>query len=268
MDARTFLRFRKFIYQKSGISLSEGKESLVSSRVAKRMRAIGIDTHEAYLRYVCDDTTGEELVQMIDAISTNVTSFYREAEHFEVLDGLLRKWYDTGQRRFRIWCAAASSGEEPYTLAITVREALPARDVNVRLLATDISTRVLKACLDGVYDEDKVRPVARNLRDRYFTTKREDGKHLYEVNSTLRQMLLFKRLNLSQTPFTLKGPLDVIFCRNVMIYFDRIVRGRLVDEFKRLLKPGGYLMVGHSESLTGLNTTFRAVKAAVYENVD
>ncbi|NIA14832.1 MAG: methyltransferase domain-containing protein [Nitrospiraceae bacterium] len=267
MDARTFSQFREFIYQKSGISLRAGKESLVSARMAKRMRALNIDTYKEYLNYVRADATGEELVQMIDAISTNVTSFYRESQHFEVLGSLLSKWYDGGQRRFRIWCAAASSGEEPYTLAITVREALAAGDVNARILATDISTRVLKKCLVGVYDDEKVAPVAPSLRDRYFTMKCEEGRRLCEVKPTLRQLLLFRRLNLSETPFPMKGPLDVIFCRNVMIYFDKVVRARLLAEFRRLLKPGGYLMVGHAESLTGMMSTFQSVQASVYVNV-
>lgn len=264
MNRRTFDRFRALVYEKSGISLGDQKEALVSARVGKRMRALSIVDFDEYFEYVVRDESGQELVQLIDAISTNVTSFYRESQHFELLGSLLNQWQAAGQRRFRIWCAASSTGEEPYTIAITVAESLNGSGMDVKVLATDISTRVLAKCQQGIYDAQKVDSVPPALRERYFDRIQEDRQTHYRVKDKLRNLVLFRRLNLATPPFPMRGPMDVVFCRNVMIYFDNQVRHRLLDEVHRLLKPGGYLMVGHAESLTGLVSTFRTVRPSVY----
>ncbi|MDZ7753470.1 MAG: protein-glutamate O-methyltransferase CheR [Gammaproteobacteria bacterium] len=263
LDDHTFARFADLIYSEAGITLGSHKHSLVAARLGKRMRSLGIGRFEDYFAYVREDGAGGELVMLIDAISTNVTQFYREAVHFEILDTLLRRWRNEGQSRFRVWCAAASTGEEPYTLAITLAEALG--DVSdVRILATDISTRALAAARRGRYEAKKVETVPREFLGKYFASTGSGSERFYQVREGLRRMLKFARLNLATPPFPMKGPLDVVFCRNVMIYFDQRVRQLLVDEIHRLLRPGGYLMVGHSESLTGLGNTFRAVKPSVY----
>lgn len=262
LDEKTFAQFRSYVYEKSGIALGPQKKALVSARIGKRMRALNIGSYAAYLDYVRKEGQGAELVEMIDAISTNTTSFFRESSHFDLLAELLPKWRQAGQRRFRLWCAAASSGEEPYTLAMVMHEALDPRAHDFKLLATDISTRVLKACMQAVYSAEKVKTVSAPLRERYFERAAEPG--LWRVKKPLRDCIKFRRLNLAEPPFPMKGPLDAIFCRNVMIYFDNKVRGRLVDEAYRLLKPGGYLFVGHAESLTGLTTRFRSVQPSVY----
>ncbi len=267
MDFAVFEMFRTLIYEKSGITLGPHKVSLVSARVGKRMRALGIEDHKVYLDYVVDDGSGNELVLLLDAISTNVTSFFREAQHFDFLSNVLAKWSSAGQRRFRIWCAAASSGEEPYTLAMTAVGATESQGSDIKILATDISTKVLQACLRAEYAESKVEPVPSDLRARHFTAVRENGETFFRVSDELRRLVTFRRLNLSTPPFPMKGPMDVIFCRNVMIYFDDAVRGRLVAEAHRLLKPGGYFMVGHSESLTGGHANFRTVKPSVYQKI-
>lgn len=264
MNRRTFERFRELVYEKSGISLGAQKEALVSARVGKRMRALDIADFDAYFDYVVRDESGQELVELIDAISTNVTSFYREAQHFDLLTSLLTKWKESGQRRFRIWSAASSTGEEPYTIAITVAECLNETGMDVKILATDISTRVLAKCQLGVYDAQKVESVPAALRDRYFDRIQENRQTLYCAKDRLKRLLMFRRLNLATPPFPMRGPLDVVFCRNVMIYFDNHVRSRLLEEIYRLLKPGGYLMVGHAESLTGLVSAFKTVRPSVY----
>ncbi len=264
MNRRTFERFRELVYEKSGISLGDQKEALVSARVGKRMRALRIEGYDTYFDYVTRDKSGQELVELIDAISTNVTSFYREAQHFELLRSVLAKWRGANQRRFRIWCAASSTGEEPYTIAITVAEQLGDTGADVRILATDISTRVLAKCQQGIYDAQKVASVPAPLRERYFDRYQEDGQTMYRVKDRLKNLVLFRRLNLATPPFPMRGPLDVVFCRNVMIYFDNHVRSRLLAEVYRLLKPGGYLMVGHAESLTGLVSEFKTVQPSVY----
>jgi len=264
MDATTFNKFREIIYQKSGINLGPGKEALVSARIGKRMRALQIEDQRAYLKFVEEDA-GDELVHLIDAISTNVTSFFREPIHFDFARNVLEKWSGQGQRRFRIWCAAASSGEEPYSIAITLYESLNGAVTDARILATDISTRVLQKCIEGVYSGEKVEPVPPLLREKYFSRVSDhEGNKLYSVKPMLRQMLTFKRLNLSTPPFPMQGPMDIVFCRNVMIYFDNHVRSRLLDDIYRLLKPGGYLFVGHAESLTGMMSQFKTVQPSVY----
>lgn len=264
MKPRTFDQFKDLVYQKSGITLGPQKVALVSARIAKRMRALGLHTHEDYFRFVVDDESTGELVHLLDSISTNVTSFYREPVHFEILASLVRDWRIQSQPRFRIWCAASSTGEEPYTLAMTVLEALGGSHPDFRLLATDISTRVLETARQGVYGAAKVEPVPRPLLQKYFRKLGGGPEADYQVNDDLKRIVSFNRLNLSEPPFPMKGPFDVVFCRNVMIYFDNEVRRRLVLEISRLLKPGGYLMIGHSESLSGIISPMTLVQPAVY----
>lgn len=264
MDRRTFNEFRRIVYERSGINLGERKEALVCSRVGKRMRELGITNHRAYLKYVKEDATGEEMLRFLDAISTNVTSFFRENDHFAFLEDVVSEWVRGGQRRLRIWSAACSSGEEPYSIAITLREAVAQAPVDARILATDISTQVLERAREGVYDEGRVEPVSPQLLARYFERMNRDGDVYYRVKPSLARMMLFRRVNLSTPPFPMRGPLDVIFCRNVMIYFDQVVRRGLLEEAHRLLRTGGYFLVGHAESLTGVTNAFRNVRPSIY----
>ena len=264
MNPKTFEKFRSLIYEKSGISLGEQKEALVSARVGKRMRVLQIGDFDEYYSYVVHDGSGQEVVELLDAISTNVTSFFREPQHFDFLGSALTAWKNQGQRRFRIWSAASSTGEEPYTIAMTVLESIGNRDVDTRILATDISTRVLAKCQEGTYDPQKLDGVPKTLRDKYFDRLQDDRQYQYRARDIMKQLIVFRRLNLATPPFPMQGPLDVVFCRNVMIYFDNDVRTRLLNEISRLLKPGGYLMVGHAESLTGLVSSFRTVRPSVY----
>ncbi len=264
LDGKTFQQFADLIYQEAGIHLAEHKQALVSARLGKRMRKLSINDYGEYYRYVQNDATRAELSQLLDAISTNVTFFYREADHFEVLSSVAKQWEQAGQSRFRLWCAAASTGEEPYTIALTLAETLSdLRDV--KILATDISTSVLEIARKGEYEAKKLEKISRNRISQYFTSVRGSGSdRVYRVRDSIKNMITFSWLNLSAPPFPMRGPLDVIFCRNVMIYFDNAVRQRLLDEMHRLLKPGGYLMVGHAESLSGLTGGFRNVRPSVY----
>jgi len=263
MDQATFMRYRELVHQHSGIALAEGKEALVSARVGKRMRELGLADHRDYLSYLEDDRSGTELVQLLDAVSTNVTSFYREPAHFDRLKQELQRRREAGQSTFRIWSAASSTGEEPYTIAMSVSEVLPVT-ADWRILATDISTRALATAQAGQYTDDKLKPVPAALRQRWLEPVKNERQQLWQVASELRQKVVYRRLNLSSPPFPLRGPLDVIFCRNVMIYFDRDTRQALVDEFTRLLAPDGLLMVGHAESLSGIRTSLETVSPSVY----
>ncbi len=264
MDRKVFNQLRTIIYQTSGISLSEKKENLVAARIGKRMRALGIQTHKEYLEMVKSNETGEEVTEMLDAISTNVTSFFREPSHFQFVETVFKQWLDQGQKVFRFWSAASSTGEEPYTLAMVIKETLGDRKVDLKILGTDINTKVLQVCRNGVYKKEKMASVPPVLRDRYADYRIVDGDYSYVIKPELKQLVSFCRLNLSKPPFPMSGPFDIVFCRNVMIYFDNDVRKRLLDELYRLIKPGGYLLVGHAESLTGMLSGFKAVKPSVY----
>jgi chemotaxis protein methyltransferase CheR len=249
-----------------GINLHVGKKELVKARLNKRLRKLGLRCFSQYIDYVRRDTTGVELTMMLDCISTNLTSFFREADHFEYLGGeLLQKVIDRGQRRLRVWSAGCSSGEEPYSLAILLNEKIP--DISrwdVRILATDLSTRVLDKALRGVYPADRLKTVPANVRGKYFVSEGRGGDKTFCANDRLRDLITFGRLNLMES-WPMSGPFDVIFCRNVMIYFDKPTQSKLVNRYFDLLGPGGTLFIGHSESLTGVKHRFRYVRPTVYE---
>jgi len=264
MDLKTFNMFRKIVYDMSGIALADGKLAMVKARVGKRMRALNIHDDRQYLQHVMEDRSGHELIKLLDAISINVTSFCREAVHFDIFRELLLEWCRKGQTKFRIWSAASATGEEPYTLAMTALEALKGYRTDIKILATDISTKALADCQLGTYSKEKISAVPLPLRDKYFVCHQQNGSLYYTVKPALKKMVVFKRLNLSTPPFPMHGPFDVVFCRNVMIYFDNRVRSNLLQEIARLLKPGGYLMVGHAESLAGMLSGLKPVKPSVY----
>lgn len=264
MDTATFETFRKIVYDKSGITLGPSKEALVAARVGKRMRSLGMQDYRQYLQFVLDDRNGDETVELLDAISTNVTSFYREPNHFTFLAEQVGKWLAKGQKRLRIWCAASSTGEEPYTIAMTLLETARDPGTDMKILATDISTRVLRDCEAATYSAAKVKTVSPELRERYFDACGDHHERSYTVKRRVKDIISFARLNLAKPPYPMKGPFDVVFCRNVMIYFDNEVRRRLLNEVERLLRPGGYLLVGHAESLTGMLINLKVVRPSIY----
>jgi len=230
------------------------------------MRQLQISRYEDYLAYCIRDRSGREIPKLLDAISTNVTSFYREPRHFEVMRKAIKEWVSQGARRLRLWSAACSSGEEPYTVGIEVLESVGRLSIDVKILATDIAQSVLKVGLEGEYTQDRVAPVPKHLRAKYFIKRKNNGEDVFTVSDQVRDMVLFRQFNLNTFPYPLRGPLDIIFCRNVMIYFDHSIRGNIIKEFRRLLKPGGYLFVGHAESLTGMSEGFTSVVPSVYRS--
>ncbi|MRS11956.1 MAG: protein-glutamate O-methyltransferase CheR [Actinobacteria bacterium] len=265
LDIGTFDRFRTLVYEQTGISLGPHKEALVQARVGKRLRALGLRSYDDYLDLLEADETGGEFTLFVDAICTNVTSFFREAHQFDFIAERVSEWLDEGQRRFRFWSCACSSGEEPYSLAMTLLDVANGYpDVDIRILATDISTRVLDRCLDGCYSEQRVTTVPAEWRSKWMTSAPVGKEAVYRVGSELRDLVLFRRMNLAAPPFPMTGPLDIVMCRNVMIYFDDPVRIALLDEIHRMLRPGGFLIVGHAESLTGINAGFKYLKPATY----
>ncbi|MBN1824776.1 MAG: protein-glutamate O-methyltransferase [Candidatus Eisenbacteria bacterium] len=269
MDQALFRKFCKLAHDKAGIHLKEGKESLVQARVAKRLRALGLDHPREYLEYMERDESGEELVLFLDVISTNFTNFFREPDHFDVLaEDVKRLVLEKGRRRIRLWSAASSSGEEPYTMAITVLEALEGAPADFRILATDISTRMLARAEEGVYAAGRLEGVPKAFRHKYFERigRRGSEEESYRIRPAVRERVVFRRLNLADPPFPMQGPLDVVFCRNVMIYFDQPVRQRLVSEIERLLAPGGLLCIGHSETLSTVKNHLKYIRSSVFRN--
>jgi chemotaxis protein methyltransferase CheR len=251
-----------------GIHLHEGKMALVKARLNKRLRALGLTSYGQYVERIRQDAGGTEVATMLDALSTNHTYFFREPQHFEVLrrsvipDLLDRRRRD---RRLRIWSAGCSSGEEPYSIAMTLKEAvgdLGAWDVGI--LATDLSRRMLRMAQEGIYPEERLRETPSPRVVEHFSCLRGGSRRLYRVSDALRRMVHFAWLNLVD-PWPMKGEFDVIFCRNVMIYFDKPTQARLIERFWNQMARGGTLFVGHSESLAGVRHRFRYVRPTVYE---
>jgi chemotaxis protein methyltransferase CheR len=261
METRTFEAFRSLIYRESGIVLTPQKMPLLAGRIQKRLNALGIGNESAYLKMVELDVSGSELIELLDAISTNVTYFYREPAHFELYRKIVKSLAHRGHDEIRIWCAAASSGEEPYTLAFETLEALTGACCDWRMLATDISLTVLRRATDGVYSSTVVEKIDPEIRNKYLNQVDESE---WKVKESISKKILFKRLNLIAQPYPLKGPFDVIFCRNVMIYFDNETRESIVRQFERLLNPRGFLFLSHSENLLGVNHGLDKISASVF----
>ncbi len=265
MDRSTFVRFRNLIYQQSGITIGEKKESLLVSRIGRRMRILGLTDFKAYYQKVAEDPEGAEMVALIDAVSTNVTHFFRESQHFEFLSLQIDEWLKKGKRKFRVWCAASSSGEEPYSIAMIMHDKCSSYQVDYRILATDICTEMLARAETAEYRIDNPESIPLKYRNRYLEPVGRGRTNAYRVNAELRNRVTFARLNLARPPFPMSGPFDAVFIRNVMIYFDNAVRSALLAEAHRLLRPGGFLFVGHSEGLAGmLNSDLKRVLPSVY----
>lgn len=256
-----FTRITTLLYDHAGIRMREGKEGLVRARLAKRLRRLGLPDFDAYLSHVEREPDRSEFAEMIDALTTNKTSFLREASHF---DYLRDEVFPTLTGSVRLWSAGCSSGEEPYTLAMLLNESFSGSTPrDTRILATDISHRVLGTAKAGLYPTDLMSDVPGAWLQKYWTKKRDGAREVYEAGPALRRLVHFAKLNLMEK-WPMQGPFDAILCRNVMIYFDKGTQQRLVERYHALLKPGGHLFVGHSESLTGLTHRFRYVQPAVY----
>jgi len=271
LSDRLFQKFSDLVYQECGINLHEGKKALLQARLNKRLRVTNFPSYESYFQYLTSEKNNDELIQFLDCISTNLTYFFREIQHFEIFGQLLPKLLAEKKKkrdhRLRIWSAGCSTGEEPYSLAMFVLphlDELP--ECDFRILATDISTRALTVATRGIYSKEKTEKVPDALRKRYFLPhSQRNGAQEFEVAPILKRIVSFRRLNLQDT-YPFKGPFDYIFCRNVMIYFDKATQEKLVQKMAGYLSPGGYLFVGHSESLMGLRHSLTYVCPAVYRN--
>ncbi len=258
-----FVRFRELLYQESGINLSDHKRTLLVSRLTKRLRTLNMHSFGEYYDYVVGgDSKGEEFVQMLDLLSTNKTDFFREPKHFDFLARQIIPELKP-KKKLRIWSSACSSGEEPYSIAITVCEAIAQETWDCKILASDLSTRVLAHAAHGVYDKARVAGLDASRVKKYFLRGKNSDK--VKVKTELSEMITFRRINLMDDEYPIKTALDLIFCRNVMIYFDKETQERLVNNFYRYLKPNGYLFIGHSESLQWLSTPFVSIAPTIYQ---
>lgn len=271
MSDRDFKRLSEFIHAEVGIKLPLSKKVMVEARLQKRLRTLGMGAYHHYFEFLFSPTgLDEELVHLIDVITTNTTEFFREPKHFEIMNqDTLPGWRATNGtgRAFRIWSAGCSTGEEPYTLAIVLSEFKQrAAGFRFSILATDISTRVLKLAKNGVYPEERVAKMTLELKRRYFLRSKNRAKKLVRLVPELRSLIDFRRLNFMES-FSFPEPMDTIFCRNVMIYFDRATQERLLQKFCTQLRTGGFLFIGHSESLTGMDLPLRQHAPTVYRKI-
>jgi chemotaxis protein methyltransferase CheR len=266
---RDFDYLCRLIYEKSRIRLGPDKRTLVTSRLAKRLRQLQLPDYHEYCELLRSPAGEDELSFLIDRISTNHTHFFREIKHFDFLrEKIFPAWraQPAGKKEmFRVWSAACSTGEEPYTLAIHLAEHLaPARSNSWEIECSDISTRVLEVAKKGVYDEDKLGGISQELLHHHFQKGMHEWQGQYRVKDDLRQRVTFHHLNLLEGNYPFTRPFQVVFCRNVMIYFDRPTQETLIGLLAERLIPGGYLMVGHSESLSGIKHSLRLIQPAIY----
>jgi chemotaxis protein methyltransferase CheR len=269
LSEEDFRKISDIVYEHCGINLHSGKKELVRARVAKRLRSGNFKTFSEYIKYVLEDKTRTEFSILIDSLSTNLTGFLREPQHFEflrseVLPLLMERKKKKRDFKIRAWSAGCSSGEEAYSLAMTLLEAIQGTDRwDVKVLANDISTTMLETAEKGIYEKERVEPVPSLLRQKYMIQHRKGDRRVFEVSKILRDTVTFKHMNLVKD-WVFNGPLDFIFCRNVMIYFDKLTQARLVNRFWHLLDSGGMLFTGHSESLISIDHNFNYIRPTMY----
>lgn len=264
LTAADFDRIRKLIHDHAGIVLSPAKQDMVYSRLARRVRACGDRSFAQYIGRLERDRA--EWETFVNSLTTNLTSFFREAHHFDILAERMRKITD--KRVIRIWCNAASTGEEPYSLAITACEAFDSLTPPVQILATDIDTAVLAQGERGVYREDRIVRLSPERIRRYFQQGGALPAGELRVRPELQRLITFRRINLLDAVWPVQGPLDAIFCRNVMIYFDKATQYAILKRFVPLLRKDGALFAGHSESFMHAADLFRSLGRTVYQRTD
>ncbi len=268
MTDQEFKKLQKIIYDSAGIDIKESKRYLLINRLSKRLRNLGLQNFSQYIAYLeSGEKRKQEIVEFIDAVTTNKTEFFREFNHFQFFkDKVLPELTSTkSSGMIRIWSAACSSGEEPYSISIFLSELL-ANKPNFRfeILASDISETILRSAVEGVYDESKVKPVSPDQLRKYFLK----GDKFYKVRPEVAQKVNFKKINLKLDFQRSLSNFDVIFCRNVLIYFNHEMQNQIINKCWHVLKPGGYLFLGHSETLFGSQTAFKYIAPSIYRKVD
>lgn len=271
MSEAEFNRLRKLVHSLTGIKLPDTNRLMLQRRLTKRLQARGMNSFEQYFEYVHRQDDPEEIELFSNAVTTNLTAFYREKHHFEyladvILPYLVKKARNEPSRRLRIWSAGCSTGEEAYSIAMTLKESLP--DLtrwDAKILATDLDSGVLEKCRQGVYSASNTGHLTEERIGKWFRPTDPSGDFI-EAKPELRRLITFKQLNLMHE-WPVKGPFDVIFCRNVLIYFAKETQKFLVDRFKQVLADDGRLILGHSESLFNVTKSFDLIKQTIYKKV-
>jgi len=275
MSQAEFSRFSEFIMEQCGIKMPQSKKIMLEARLQKRLRSLGIPTFGQYYEHLRQEGGDSELVHMLDAVTTNKTDFFREPGHFQFLSQTILPEFVEDQERmknrgrpFRVWSAGCSSGEEPYTLAMVLSEfAEQHPPFPFTVLATDLSTRVLDRAQAAIYDEERVAAVPHAMKQKYLLRSKDRNKELVRIAPEVRATIQFQRLNLMEESFSFAEPLDAIFCRNVIIYFDRSTQERLLARLCRVLRSDGYLFLGHSESIHGFDLPLKRLVSTVHRKI-
>lgn len=273
LSDRDFNKFSSFIYEVCGIKLPPIKKTMLSARLQKRLRRLNMASYSAYFEYVqSPEGQVNELFHMIDAVSTNKTDFFREPQHFEVMNQkvlpefLARHHKYPQARPLHVWSAGCSTGQEPYTLAMVLQEFCEKNpQLDYEILATDICTQALEAAAEAIYADEVVAPVPAHLRHKYLMKGKGRHSGFHRVVPELRNKVRLERLNFMDRDFGINKKMDIIFCRNVIIYFDRPTQQTLFEKFYRQFAPGGFLFTGHSESLEGITDRMERIDSAVYK---
>lgn len=259
MTTADFQFIRELAYRQTGIVLPERKQHMVYSRLCRRLRALRLSNFKQYCQYLMD--TPDELGQFINALTTNLTSFFREKHHFDYLkDTLVNDWQRRNKKRIRIWSSACSTGEEPYSIAMSVANLLNVPGCDLKILATDLDTNVLQKAKAGVYPVDALENIPSDYQSRFLS----QSGHRITMKDKLQQHIHFKQLNLLEQ-WPMQGPFDAIFCRNVLIYFDNDTKKKIIHKFRRLLADDGVLFIGHSETLHQISDEFSLMGHTIYK---
>ena len=267
-----FNRLSDFIYKKYGIQMPKRKKIMLQSRLQKRLRELNISNFKEYCNYVFSHEGKEnEVIHMIDVVSTNKTDFFRESKHFDYLQSMILPEYvnpKTINRKIKVWSAGCSSGEEPYTIAIIISdflEKIPGLDFSI--FATDISSKILKQAIVATYKEERIADIPLNLKRKYFLKSKDPENKSVRLIPHIRKKVCFQRLNFMDKSYNVAEYFDIIFCRNVLIYFDRKTQENVIYKLCEKLKTGGYFFLGHSESIMNMNVPLSQIKPALYRKI-
>ena len=273
MPKQIFNHLSKYLNELTGIQLPPNKRLMLTGRIRKRVKLLGLNSFKEYSDFVFSNAGKDEIVHMVDVVTTNKTDFFREPDHFDyivnkALPNLIHNRDDGLRDRFIIWSAGCSTGEEPYTLAMVLNEfAVKNKGFKFVILATDISTQVLSHAERAVYTRDKTKPIPHSLKMKYLLRSKNSSKDTVRIGPELRSKIKFHKLNFLDRDFNIHDPIDIIFCRNVIIYFNKKTQEKLLNKFSQHLVPGGYMFIGHSETLNSMNVPFTPVAPTVYQKI-
>ncbi len=267
ISRRNFLRLADYIYRTSGIKMPESKQTMLEGRLRRRMNATGTRSFDAYCDFLFSGNhMDEEGPHLINAVTTNKTDFFREPAHFDYLEKqVLPEFQRSGISAIRCWSAACSTGPEPYSLGMLLADFAEKSGISYGILATDLDTEVLETARRGIYPADQLEPVPPYLASRYVMRPNDPARRDVRITPKLRSAVGFARLNLMDDHYPIGAPMHLIFCRNVLIYFDKLTQKKVISRLIECLSPDGYLFLGHSESISGLNLPLRQVSSTIFQ---